>query len=64
MKRILIVGGVAGGASAAARLRAGYLEGGRDFRDQVAEGAGVWLERFMATSAFAEGLDTKRLTPK
>jgi bifunctional NMN adenylyltransferase/nudix hydrolase len=40
--------------SAAARLRAGYLEGGRDFRDQVADGTGAWLERFMATSAFAD----------
>jgi len=40
--------------SAAACLRAGYLEGGRDFRDQVADGAGAWMERFMATSAFAD----------
>jgi bifunctional NMN adenylyltransferase/nudix hydrolase len=40
--------------SAAARLRSGYLEGRRDFREQVADGAGAWLESFMATSAFAD----------
>ncbi|MDR3672479.1 MAG: NUDIX domain-containing protein [Holophaga sp.] len=40
--------------SVAARLRAGFLEGGRGFRNQVAEGAGAWLERFMATPAFAD----------
>ena len=40
--------------SAAARLRAGYLGGSQDFRDQVADGAGAWMERFMETSAFAD----------
>jgi len=40
--------------SAAARLRAGYLEGGCDFREQVEDGAGAWLERFIPTSTFAD----------
>ena len=39
---------------AAAHLRAGYLEGGTAFLEQVEAGAGAWLERFRSSAAGAE----------